>query len=123
MKNLMFASVAMLSMTGCVNVDATRLDRSVALLPISANEVMIYRAPELVGKRYREIALLEANANGDLTREKDFMESMRRKAAKLGANGVILEPGLEPGPLLRTAQIALGVEYTRYRHAIAILTE
>ena len=118
-----FCAATMLGslLAGCVNVEATRLDRSVSLAPQSADAVRIYRVPADVAGPYREVALLEANADGDLTSEKDFMESMRRKAAALGANGIILEPGLEPSPLLRTAQQLLDVKYTRYRHATAIL--
>ena len=111
------------AVTACVNVEATTLNRFESLAAVPVDQVIIYRTPDQIGQPYREIALLEAHANGDLTSEHDFFNSMRRKAAKLGANGIILEPGLEPGPLLRTAQLALGVEYTRYRHAIAIRTE
>ena len=112
-----------LALGACVNVEATRLDRSVALAPVPRDEVRVFLTPAEVPGDYRKIALLEADGDGDFHSEHDFIESMRARAAKLGANGVVLEPGLEPGPLLRTAQQLLNIEYRRYRHATAILIE
>ena len=106
--------------SACVNVDATRFDKTANFASVPTDTVQIFLDPREVTQPYDRIALLEANADGDLTTEKDFIESFRRKAAKLGANAIILEPGLEPGPLVKTAQVLLGAEYTRYRHATAI---
>ena len=116
-------STLALAAAGCVNVDATRLSANEILPARLASEVTIYTSRESLKQPYREIALLEANGDGETTSERVFYESMRKRAAKLGANGLILEPGLEPGPAVKIAATLLDVQYIRYRHAIAILVD
>ena len=122
-KRVIIEAVLALAVSGCVNVEATRLSGGQALAPLAASQVTIYLSPDKVPGSYKEIALLEANGDGNATTEHDFYESMRKKAAKLGANGVILEPGLEPGPTLKIAASLLDINYTRYRHAVAVLVD
>lgn len=122
-KSSILTSALVLCVTGCINVDATRLSGSEMLAPIQPRDVTIYTSPEQVPGSYRQIALLEANGDGTVTSERDFHESMRKKAAKLGANGIILEPGLEPSPTVKIASTLLDVRYTRYRHAIAVFVD
>lgn len=112
-----------LAAAGCVNVDATRLSANEILPARLASEVTIYTSRESIKQPYREIALLEANGDGTTTSERAFYESMRKRAAKLGANGLVLEPGLEPGPAIKIAATVFDVQYTRYRHAVAILVD
>ncbi len=112
-----------LAVAGCVNVDATRLSANEILPARLASEVTIYTSRESIKQPYREIALLEANGDGTTTSERVFYESMRKRAAKLGANGLVLEPGLEPGPAIKIAATVFDVQYTRYRHAVAILVD
>ena len=114
------ALFAALSLTACVNVDATRLSGSQILPPVAPSSVTIYPTAMSITAPYRKIALLEANGDQETTSERDFLESMRRKAAKLGANGIILDPRREPHPSLRVAAAILDVKTTRYRHATAI---
>ena len=116
-------STLALAAAGCVNVDATRLSANEILPARLASEVTIYTSRESLKQSYREIALLEANGDGETTSERVFYESMRKRAAKLGANGLILEPGLEPGPAVKIAATLLDVQYIRYRHAVAILVD
>ncbi len=116
-------STLALAAAGCVNVDATRLSANEILPARLASEVTIYTSRESLKQPYREIALLEANGDGETTSERVFYESMRKRAAKLGANGLILEPGLEPGPAVKIAATLLDVQYIRYRHAVAILVD
>ena len=117
------AAMMLAVVSGCVNVEATRLDPRASFAPLAAEDVRIYRGPQDIPGKYTQIALIEANSESDFATEKDFFESMRKKAAKMGANGIILEPSLEPSPLLRTAQVLLDARVTRYRHAVAILTQ
>lgn len=112
-----------LAVAGCVNVDATRLSANEILPARLAREVTIYTSRESIKHPYREIALLEANGDGTTTSERVFYESMRKRAAKLGANGLVLEPGLEPGPAIKIAATVFDVQYTRHRHAVAILVD
>ena len=112
-----------LAVAGCVNVDATRLSANEILPARLASEVTIYTSRESIKQPYREIALLEANGDGTTTSERVFYESMRKRAAKLGANGLVLEPGLEPGPAIKIAATVFDVQYTRYRHAVAIFVD
>lgn len=115
--------IAAVLLGGCVNVQTTRLDRSLNLPPRALDEVVLYPTERDVPGPYRKIALLESKGDSNSTDERDFRESMRRQAAKLGANGLILEKGLELKPKGQLIAAILDVQVTRYRHATAILVE
>lgn len=88
-----------LAAAGCVSVDATRLSANEILPARLASDVTIYTSRESLKQPYREIALLEANGDGATTSVRAFYESMRKRAAKLGANGLFLNQVWNLAPL------------------------
>ncbi len=107
--------------TGCISTNATILNPSpIKRAPIPADQVRIYRTPAQVTGRYEEVALLHARGETNWTDELDMLESMRKKAGKVGANGMILDVIREAGAVERIAATVLQTGTLRRGRAVAI---
>ncbi len=63
--------------------------------------IKLFTTPDRVGKPYHEVALLNAKGESNWSNEEDMIESMRDKAAEVGANGIILSGIDEPRTLTK----------------------
>lgn len=116
-------AVAMLAATtACVSTNATLLDVAATArrAPVPADQVKLYRLATQVPGRYEEIALINAASASQYTSEQKMLESMRKKAGSVGANGVILEGISEPGAGAKVAAAVFGTATERKGKAIAI---
>lgn len=118
---LLMPAIAGLALSGCVDTQVTRLEAGPARAAIAPVDVAIYRSPAEVLGDYRAVALLDSSADTDLGGYGDIYRSMRKKAAAMGANGIILGDQLEPSPLLRLAGEVLNGNTYRHGRATAIL--
>ena len=91
-------------------------DRS-ELLP---EQVALYRVASQVPGQYEEIALLNSAGDSGFTDEAKMFLSMKKKAAEIGANGVILDAVSEPSAGAKVAAAIFGVSAQRKGKAIAI---
>ena len=85
-----------MSFIGCVSTNVTKLGNSAKRAPISVKDVVIYRNAEQVHGEYEEVALLNSVGDSSWTNENQMYESMKRKAASMGANAIILDATSEP---------------------------
>jgi hypothetical protein len=84
-------AVLLLALAGCANVSHTMISDPRA--PVAVEQVRVYLQPPAT--RYVEIALLDATT-GDFTygaqnRNDALMLRLRTEAARLGANGVLIQ--------------------------------
>ena len=114
---------AAVSLAGCVSTNATMLGDAPAGAPVEASQVRIYRTADQVPSRYREVALLNSAGDSMMTNEAKMHESMKRQAAKLGADGIILDSMSEPTAATKVAAAVLGGSAQRKGRAIAIKME
>lgn len=77
-------------LVACVTTNAAVLDSSLGLQAICPDGVRMFTDSIKVGQPYQEIALLDSKGDDDITSESGMIKSQKKKAAKLGANGVIL---------------------------------
>jgi hypothetical protein len=85
----------------CVSTNASLIDPSVHLARTCPAGIKLYTTPDRVGQPYREVAILNAKGESNWSDEEDMIESMRDKAAELGANGIILSGIDEPSALTK----------------------
>ena len=104
----------------CVHTNAAVLDPSVRYQRICPDAVVMYTSPEKVGKAYREVALLNSKGESSWTSEQGMMNSQRKKAAELGANGIILSGIDEPKAGTKIIGAVLGTGSERKGKALAI---
>jgi hypothetical protein len=117
--HLTLLSMAVVLM-GCVHTNATVLNKSLTRPPIAKDAVVIYSSAEKVPGKYDEVALLNSRGDAGTTDERKMYESMRSEAAKLGANGVILQETKDPGTGSKVAHALIGTSSNRQGKAMAI---
>ncbi len=109
-----------LAVVACVSTNAAVMNRQLVRPAINPDSVIVYRTAEQVPRPYDEIALLNSKGDAEWTNESKMMKSMQKKAAELGANGIILGDTKEPGTGARVAKALLGTSANRRGKAIAI---
>lgn len=117
-----FSRLAMIAViaTACVQTRAIVLNPTARRAPVCAEAVIIYTAADKVGEAYDEVALLDSRGDNDMTTVDQMYNSMRKKAAQLGATGVILEETKEASTGAEVAQVLLGTAANRKGKATAI---
>ena len=103
-----------------MSTDAAVMNKQLVRPAIKADAVVLYRTPQQVPRPYDEVAILNSKGDADWTDEAKMYRSMRKKAAKLGANGVIIENTKEPGTVARVAKALLRISADRKGNALAI---
>ena len=117
----MFIVFFAFSLMACVSTKAVRLGEASVRPTIPWKQVKVFRSADQVLSKYEEIALLVGTGDSLWTSEKGMWNSMRRKAAAMGANAIILDATSEPsaGTKLLGA-VFLGIGGDRKGKAIAI---
>jgi hypothetical protein len=103
-----------------VSTNATILDPSIQLGRTCPDAVRLFTTPAKVTSPYREVALLHSKGESGWSNEEQMMESMRKKAAELGANGVILDNIDEPSALTKVIGTVAKTGTQRKGKALAI---
>ena len=114
--------IGLVFLAGCVTTNATMLGTASVHRSAITNVAMVklYRTADQVPGKYEENALLHSKGNYASTNEPQMYESMRKKAAEMGANGVVLDAISEPSAGAKVAGAFLGVPADRMGKAIAI---
>lgn len=120
LRNQSIGVTALAILAACVTTNATRLGSGPIRPKIPAEQVVLYRTAEQVPNRYEEIAILHSEGEVSWTDEADMYESMKKKAAELGANAIILDALSEPSAGAKVAGAFLGTGAERKGKAIAI---
>jgi hypothetical protein len=110
-----------LAFTACIHTNAALLDSSIALAPICPDGVQLFTASAQVGKPYREVAILESIGEAAATTDVEMYNAQRKKAASLGANGVIIRAVREPLPDSTHVVTFFGPNPRRTVDAMAVL--
>lgn len=108
------------SSTACMSTKAVQLGDQIARPTIPWQQVKVYRTADQVPGKYDEIGLLMTTASTIWTSEKGMWNSMKKKAAKLGANAIILDAISEPSAGAKIAGALFGIGTNRKGKAVAI---
>jgi hypothetical protein len=113
-------SLAILPLSvACVQTSATML--STAPRPaVEPSAVVIYTSADKVPGKYDEVALIDSHGDDALTSYHGMLESMRKKAGGVGANGIILASESEAGTGAKIAHALIGTSADRKGKAVAI---
>ena len=84
---------------------------------------MLYLDPADIPGAYEKIAIMYASGDHLLTNESHMLRQARKKAAKIGANGILLQRLTEPGTGDKVARVILGTEADRKGEVIAIFVQ
>jgi hypothetical protein len=120
MRGIVLLTLGVSLTSACVYTGATMLNTTAAHPAICANGVRLFTGAEKVPSEYEEIAVLTSKGDADLTSEEGMVKSQRKKAAKLGANGIILGDQKDPSTGARIADALFGTGANRKGKATAI---
>ena len=115
-----FAVPGLVILASCVATNAALLNPSLKLQPVCPDGVEVFTDSSKVGKPYTEVAVLNSKGDDSFTSESGMINSQRKKAADLGANGVILGQMKDPSTGAKVAQAFFGTSANRKGNAIAI---
>lgn len=120
MKRLLLLGMGICFLISCVSTSAVRLGSGTARPPISWDKVAVYRTADQVPGKYEEVGLLVSTGSAGWTTESGMWKSMQKKAAQLGANGIILDAISEPKAGTKVIAAVLGVGTERKGKSVAI---
>lgn len=87
MRAILIALPLILAASACVKVNSTRLGSAPEYEAVSREEVRVYASEADVPKPYEKVALVYTHGGGNESR---MIEAARRRAAKLGANALVV---------------------------------
>jgi hypothetical protein len=90
-----------------VSTNAALVDPSAHFAKTCPAAVKLFTTPERVQQPYHEVALISSRGQTSYSSEGDMINSMREKAARVGANGIILNGIDEPSAMAKvTGEVA-----------------
>ncbi len=102
--------VVLLAVTvACVSTSAVRIGNQTPRPMTNWKNVAVYRSADQVSGNYEEVGLLVSTGEAMYSSEAQMWKSMQKKAAKLGANAIILDAMSEPKSGAKIAAAVLGV--------------
>lgn len=116
---LVFVLSVSLLLAACVQTQATMLS-SKTYTPLHPDDVVIYLAEDDIPGTYEKVALINAQGESGMTNESQMYAAARKRAAQIGANGILVEQIKEPGAGAKVAGAIFGVGTTRRGQMIAI---
>lgn len=116
---LQTSTICALLLTGCVSTSVTSLNNK-PYPPLQPSQVVLYLDEADIPGEYEKVAILYSRADHNLTNENKMLKNARKKAAKIGANGLLLKRLKEPNTGDRVAQVLLGTQADRRGEMVAI---
>lgn len=96
MRHSALAGAIFSSLTACAVASAVVMDPTLKLPPICPDGVALFTAHDKIATDYREIAFLDASGPWEGVTNTMLYQAQRKKAAKLGANAIIVGRLSEP---------------------------
>ena len=114
------AVLALLALGGCVSTNYVLLGGTGTYPAVAPNEVRIYLTEADIKAPHEKIALITVKGSSSLNDETALIRAMRKRAATLGANGLVLGDIREPGVVERVAGVIFDHDPQRTGRAVAV---
>jgi hypothetical protein len=89
---VMNAAALLCALSACgVRAHIVARNPALTLAPTCANAVPVYASSDKVPYDYYEVAMIAADANSVYNGQGDILKSVRNQAARVGANGVVID--------------------------------
>ena len=111
--------IAAAALGACTTTRAVMLDAG-PYAELNPAEVRVYLHEDDVPGEYERIALVTARSDASWADETDLIHAMRKRAAKLGADAIIVGELRDPTTLERVAEVLTDYEAQRRGRALAI---
>ena len=102
-KNYGVGLLAVVALAGCISTNAVRLGTPTQYPPVRPEEVQVFLEEEDVKGEFDKIAIVNAEGNYSYANDERMIEAMKKKAAKLGANAIIIGEFKDPSTVEKIA--------------------
>ena len=116
----LFLALFALILGGCTSTNSVLLGGTGTYPELAPHDVRVFLREADVPGEYERIALVTAKSDAGWTDEADLIRAMRKRAARLGANGIIVGEVRDPTTLERVAEVLTDYEAQRRGRAVAI---
>lgn len=113
-----FALLVLLS--GCVNTSAVQLGTPGQFPPTDPEQVQVFLTEADVKVPFEKVALINAEGNYQYANDERMIKAMKKKAAELGANAIIIGEFKDPSTASKVANAVLGVGGERKGQVLAV---
>jgi hypothetical protein len=120
MRALVLLALGVSLTSACVYTGATLMNSTASHSAVCPEGVRLFTGADRVPGEYEEVAVLTSHGDADMTSEEGMIKSQRKKAAALGANGLILGERKDPSTGTKLAHDLLGTSAERKGKATAI---
>ncbi len=117
MKKSLLLAIGALLIAGCTVTKAVRMSEN-TYPPISPERVRVFTSEDEITAPFEKIAII--TSEGDSSQKTTLIEKMKKKAAELGANGIILGQFKEATTGQKVAQALLWTSANNKYEAIAV---
>lgn len=117
------ALAALLPLAGCVSARATMLGQNAQLPPVLETDVRVFLSETQIPAECSPYALIHTTGAANMTDETDMIAAARRRAGKIGANGVLLGEVREPSTGTQVVSAIFGVPANRKGQLVAYRCE
>lgn len=112
--------LAAIALAGCVTTHAIELGTPGRYRPIDPLQVQVFLTESDVTVPFDKVAIIEAKGDYTTVADEDMVKAMKKKAAKLGANALILGDFKDPTTVEKVAHALLNVSAERKGRVLAI---
>ena len=112
-------AASLFALTGCVSTQATMLDPT-SRPEVASEQVRVYRSETSIQCEYAEVAIINAQGGSNYTNEAQMFNAAKKRAGKIGANGVVIGNINEPSSGAKVAGAIFGVSPTRRGEMLAV---
>ena len=114
------ALAATLSMAACVQTQTTMLGGAQPVAAVTPMQVQVFMSEADVKRPFEKIAVINAQGESSMTNEAQMIRAAQKKAAKIGADAIIMGKVSEPSTAVKMAAAFLGTAANRRGEIIAI---
>ncbi len=108
------------ALSACVTTHVIPLGTPGRYPPVDPEQVRVFLKEEDVGAKFERIAAIEAEGDYNSVNTEKMIKAMKKKAARLGADALILGEFKDPSTGARIAHAVFGVGGERKGKVIAI---
>ena|SRR5690554_2421606 len=108
-KSAVAALAAALMLAGCISTSAIPLGQPNQYPAVRPEDVQVFLREADVKVEFDKVAIIEAEGNYTVASNERMINAMKKKAAKQGANAIILDEFKDPSTAEKIADAVLGV--------------